>query len=200
VSTGIAVLHGRIVARDPCDDLAILETQPRVPGLVAVRPSADAALPPGAPAVAVRRRPGLPSQERAELLTQRVAVGTGETIALLPGLRPASERTVEGALPAAASGAPLVGADGRLAGLAQVVERGGRTTRAALPWETIGVRLRELAPGRRAEYVGWRRHYRCADALDAYASEQHPAYRRIDARLTAPVRVTRLPGTEEVDG
>ncbi len=48
VSSGIAVLHGRIVARDTCDDLAVLETQPRVPGLVAVRPSADAGLPPGA--------------------------------------------------------------------------------------------------------------------------------------------------------
>src|SRR5918996_566933 len=34
VSTGIAVLHGRIVARDACDDLAVLETQPRLPGLV----------------------------------------------------------------------------------------------------------------------------------------------------------------------
>src|SRR5687768_6668380 len=37
VATGIAVLHGRIVARDTCDDLAVLETQPRLPGLVAVR-------------------------------------------------------------------------------------------------------------------------------------------------------------------
>jgi S1-C subfamily serine protease len=200
VSTGIAVLHGRIVARDACDDLAVLETQPRVPGLVAVRPSADAALAPGAPAVAVTRRPGIPSRERAELLTQRVDVGTGTPIALLPGLQPEAERSVAGALPASASGAPLLGADGRLAGLAQVVEHRGQTTRAALPWETIGARLRELAPGGRSEYVGWRRHYRCAEALHLYASERHPAYRRVDARLTAPVPVTRLPGTEEVDG
>src|SRR5215211_2501691 len=35
VATGIAVLHGRIVARDSCDNLAVLETQPRLPGLVA---------------------------------------------------------------------------------------------------------------------------------------------------------------------
>jgi S1-C subfamily serine protease len=200
VSSGIAVLHGRIVARDACDDLAVLETQPRLPGLVAVRPSADAALPPGAPAVAVRRLAGLPSRERAELVSQRVGIPAGETGPLLPGLQPAAARPLDGVLPASASGAPLIGADGRLAGLAQVVERGGTTTRTALPWATIGARLRELAPGGRAQYVGWRRYYRCAEALHRYASERHPAYRRVDAQLTAPVPVTRLKGTEEVDG
>jgi len=200
VSSGIGVLHGRIVARDACDDLAVLETQPRLPGLVAVRPSADAALPPGAPAVAVRRRAGLPSQKRADLVTQRVDIRSGGTSALSPGLRAADPRAVEGALPASASGAPLLGADGRLAGLAQVMERDGRTTRAALPWDTIAARLGELAPGGRAEYVGWRRHYRCAEAMHRYASAEHPAYRRADARLTASVPITRLPGTEEVDG
>jgi hypothetical protein len=200
VSSGIAVLHGRIVARDACDNLAVLETQPRLPGLVAVRPSADAALPPGAPAVAVRRLEGLPSQERAELVSQRVGIPAGKAGALLPGLRPADSRPVDGVLPASASGAPLMGADGRLAGLAQVVKSNGTTTRTALPWATIGARLRQLAPGGQAQYVGWRRYYRCADALHRYASERHPAYRRGDAQLTAPVPVTRLKGTERVDG
>jgi hypothetical protein len=200
VSSGIAVLHGRIVARDACDDLAVLETQPRLPGLVAVRPSAEMALPPGAPAVAVRRLDGLPSQQRAELVSRRIDIAAGETGALMPGLRPAAARPVHGVLPASASGAPLIGADGRLAGLLQVVERAGTTTRTALPWTTIGARLRELAPGGRAQYVGWRRYYRCGEALHRYASERHPSYRRADAQLTAPVPVTRLKGTEEVDG
>jgi hypothetical protein len=200
VNSGIAVLHGRIVARDACDDLAVLETQPRLPGLVAVRPSSDAALPPGTPAVAVRRLDGLPSQQRAELVSQRVDIVAGRTGALLPGLRPVAARRVHGVLPASASGAPLIGGDGRLAGLAQVVERAGTTTRAALPWATIGARVGELEPGRQAQYVGWRRYYDCADALHRYASERHPAYRRADAQLTAPVPVTRLKGTEEVDG
>jgi S1-C subfamily serine protease len=31
LSTGVGVLHGRIVARAPCADLALLETQPRIP-------------------------------------------------------------------------------------------------------------------------------------------------------------------------
>jgi hypothetical protein len=36
LSTGVGVLHGRIVARAPCADLALVETQPRIPGLVAL--------------------------------------------------------------------------------------------------------------------------------------------------------------------
>jgi hypothetical protein len=36
LSTGVGVLHGRVVARAPCADLALLETQPRIPGLVAL--------------------------------------------------------------------------------------------------------------------------------------------------------------------
>jgi hypothetical protein len=36
LSTGVGVLHGRIVARAPCVDLALVETQPRIPGLVAL--------------------------------------------------------------------------------------------------------------------------------------------------------------------
>jgi S1-C subfamily serine protease len=196
VATGMAVLHGRIVARDACDDLAVLETQPRLPGLVAVRPASDDALLAGRPIVAVRRKAGLPRGGRPDLITSRVAVGQGPK----PRLAPKGAVALEAPdLPAAASGAPLLGADGRLAGLAQVVEGDGRTRRAALPWETINARLGELRAGGRAQYVGWRRHYRCNDALQAYARARHPRFRARDARLNAPVPATRLPGTEGVD-
>src|SRR4051812_37771506 len=36
LSTGLGILYGRIVARAPCDELALVETQPRVPGLVSL--------------------------------------------------------------------------------------------------------------------------------------------------------------------
>jgi S1-C subfamily serine protease len=200
VATGMAVLHGRIVARDACDDLAVLETQPRLPGLVAVRPTSDDTLLAGRPIVAVRRKTGLPRGDRPDLITSRVAVRDGAARALIAGVAPKGAVALEAPdLPAAASGAPLMGADGRLAGLAQILERDGRTTRTALPWETISARLGELEPGGRAQYVGWRRHYRCNDALQAYVSERHPRFRRRDARLNAPVPATRLPGTEDVD-
>jgi hypothetical protein len=37
MATGVGVLHGRIVARAPCSDIAVLEMQPRIPGLVALK-------------------------------------------------------------------------------------------------------------------------------------------------------------------
>ena len=198
VSTGIAVLHGRIVARDACDDLAVLETQPRLPGLVAIRPAADALLA-GLPIVAVRRRATLPSRA-PDLITQRVAITTQPATELVPGIVPQGAVALDApALPVAASGAPLLGADGRLAGLAQIVEHEDGTKRTALPWTTIDERMRELRPGGRAQYVGWRRHYRCLNALHRYASAHHPGFRRADAQLNAPVPATRLPGTAEVD-
>jgi S1-C subfamily serine protease len=197
VATGIAVLHGRIVARDACDDLAVLETQPRLPGLVAVRPSPDGTLDAGVPVLAVRRRAALPSGGRPDLVTQRV---TTRAAARRADLVPDGARALDAPqLSAAASGAPLIGRDGRLAGLAQIVERGAGTTRAALPWDMIEARMRELRPGGRAAYVGWRRHYRCSGALHRYVSARHRAYRRSDAQLNAPVPATRLPGTEAVD-
>jgi hypothetical protein len=198
VSTGIAVLHGRIVARNACDDIAVLETQPRLPGLVAVRPSGDGTLLTGRPIVAARRRSGLPSRG-PELLTQRVTITPGAARPLLPGMRGRRAMRLEGALPPAATGAPLLGADGRLAGIAQIVERRGKIVRAALPWAAIGARMRELKPGGRAQYVGWRRHYRCSEVLHRYVAARHAGYRRGDAQLNAPVPATRLPGTQDVD-
>ena len=199
VSTGIAVLHGRIVARDACDDLALLETQPRLPGLVAVRPSADGDAAARRPIVAVRRRAGLP-RSGPELTTQRIVLEGRAAGALLPGVRPQGAVAVARTLPPEATGSPLIGADGRLAALALVVENGRATARAALPWETIAARLQELRPGDRAQYVGWRRHHRCAAALQRYAAARHPGFRAADARLNAPVPATRLPGTQKVDG
>jgi S1-C subfamily serine protease len=200
VSTGIAVLHGRIVARDACDDLAVLETQPRVPGLVAVPPSADGTLVAGQPLIAVRRKRGLPRGGKPDLIITRVAARAGAARVFAPSDHPAGVVGLEApALPVAASGAALLGADGRLAGLAQIVYRRGKTTYAALPWETITARLGELEPGGRAQYVGWRRHYRCSEAMQAYTSARHPRFRRQDARLNAPVPATRLPGTQGVD-
>jgi S1-C subfamily serine protease len=197
VATGIAVLHGRIVARDACDDLAVIETQPRLPGLVAVRPAAGA----GGPVVAVRRQAGMPNPEGPELRTERVVVGSTPARTLLPGLEnPTAVALDAPALPPAATGAPLIGADGRLAGIAQVVDRGRRTVRAALPWTTIDERMKELRPGGRAQYVGWRRHYRCGEALHRHTAARHAGYRRGDARLNAPVPATRLKGTGDVDG
>src|SRR4051812_14477521 len=36
LTTALGILHGRIVARAPCDDLAVLAVEPRIPGLAAL--------------------------------------------------------------------------------------------------------------------------------------------------------------------
>ena len=200
VSTGIAVLHGRIVARDACDDLAVLETQPRLPGLVAIQPAADGALAAGRPVVAARRRAALPVPNRPDITTERVAVTTQAAGELVRGVRPGRAVLLTApSLPSYATGAPLIGDDGRLTGLVQILRGERGWVRSALPWETIDARMRELRPGDRAQYVGWREHYRCQGALHRYAAAHHRGYRSGDARLNAPVPATRLPGTEEVD-
>ena len=62
LSTGVGVLHGRIVARAPCADLALVETQPRIPGLVALTGTAT---PTGNVALA-RRTSGAPLLDDAD--------------------------------------------------------------------------------------------------------------------------------------
>jgi hypothetical protein len=37
LTTGVGILQGRIVARAPCSDVAVVEMQPRIPGLTAVK-------------------------------------------------------------------------------------------------------------------------------------------------------------------
>ena len=47
LDTGLGILHGRIIARAPCDELALLETQPRLPGLVSLIDNVGPAPAPG---------------------------------------------------------------------------------------------------------------------------------------------------------
>jgi S1-C subfamily serine protease len=192
VATGLGVLHGRILARDPCDDLAVVETQPRIPGLVAV-PKSDGGALAGRPVQSAFRGGS------ATLTTQRVSVADDPAGALADGLAPDGGLRLDGRLPDDASGAPLLGGDGRLAGLATVFVHPGRARRAALPWSMIDERLGELRDGGRAVYVGWSRYYRCAAALHAYATATYPGFRRTDAVLNAAVPATRLPGTGGLD-
>ena len=77
LSTGVGVLHGRIVARAPCSDVALIETQPRIPGLATLTDTArDAGR--GEPLTAVARVRG----ERADRFPS-TAVGPGAR--LVPG-------------------------------------------------------------------------------------------------------------------
>jgi S1-C subfamily serine protease len=194
VATGLGVVYGRLVARAPCTDLALVETQPRLPGLVALTggdaPEPDELL------TAVGRRRTDPEAGTFGLLTiPTTAAELGAEQRVDPRLPPVADAIVlDGPLVADASGGPIVAREGPIVALATV----GKTA-AGVPWAKVRERLRALRPGPRRIYAGWRDEYRCAPRLDAYAKAKHPRFRPRDARLTAPVRTRRLPGTKEPD-
>jgi hypothetical protein len=159
LTTGVGILHGRILARAPCSDIAVLETQPRIPGLTAL--------------------PGKGTLTGSQDIAAR---GEDGSVAHL-------DQPSDGA----ATGAPILDAGGRIAGLAT-----GRRP-AVVPWSVIGARLAELQPGPRRVYVGWRDEYACTPKLNAFAMARHPGFRERDAVLNAPVPATRVPGTEALD-
>jgi hypothetical protein len=162
LTTGVGVLHGRIVARAPCSDLALLELQPRIPGLVALESGGTATHP-----LDVVVRAGDGSLEHRHRPLRRDA-----------------------------SGAPVLDAGGRVAGIANAAS--GRRS-AVIPWSLIDQRLGELKPGPRRIYVGWRDEYACTPLLDAFAKARHPRFRERDTVLNAPVPASRVPGTEELN-
>jgi len=84
VMTGLGVLHGRVVARAPCDDLALLEMQPRVPGLASV-PAAGDAPGPSTLLTSVGRRASTADDAPASLLEIPVRA-LGGPAPTLPGL------------------------------------------------------------------------------------------------------------------
>jgi hypothetical protein len=161
LTTGVGVLHARIVARAPCSDLALLELQPRIPGLVELEGGGKITHP------------------------LNVAVRDGGTI-----------EHVHRPLSSDASGAPVLGTDGRITGIVDAA-RGRRS--AVIRWPLIDKRLAVLKPGPRRIYVGWRDEYACAPALHAFAKARHPRFRARDAVLNAPVPASRVPGTGELD-
>ena len=97
LSTGVGVLHGRIVARAPCADLALLETQPRIPGLVALTGTTAT----GGHLTPARRAAGSPllddGDHIAGVFTRGGAVVTwGQVKSLLDRLQPDKQRVYVG--------------------------------------------------------------------------------------------------------
>jgi hypothetical protein len=178
LSTGLGVLHGRIVARAPCDGLALVETQPRVPGLISLAASTGPPPAPGALVTAYGRRLAWPD---AGMLTLPARIAAGAPVQLDALVVPE------------AAGGPVLDAEGRLVG---IVDAAGGT----VPWASVQRRLDELTPGPRRVFAGWHGQYECAAQLHRITKAAHPAYRPDDARLTAPVPATRIPGADVEEG
>src|SRR4051812_42448989 len=102
LATGLGILHGRIVARAPCDELALVETQPRVPGLISL---ADrTATPPasGALVTAYGRRLAKP----------------GSGMLAVPARVANAPLMLDALLVPEAAGGPILDSGGRLVGIA----------------------------------------------------------------------------------
>jgi S1-C subfamily serine protease len=200
LSTGLGVLHGRIVARAPCDDLALLEVYPRIPGLAAL-PTAPVGSAGDQILRSLGRRSGDPGTSAATIAsipvrTTSVALRSSAKLPL-----PSAGVPLDSPLVPEISGGPVVDQANRLVGMAQAMGAPGVASPAVtVPWANIRQRLDELRPGARSIYVGWADQYRCVGRQHAYAQAMHPGYRPSDARLNVPVTPTRLPGTEGMDG
>lgn len=171
LSTGLGIVYGRIVARAACDGLALLETQPRIPGLVALDDAPGAPPATGALVTAYGRR-----------LTR----GEGGMLAL-PTRVAGPPLQLDARLVPDAAGGPLLDADERVVGMASA-------DGAAIPWTTVQDRLAELTPGPRRVFAGWRDQYECAARLNRRTRAAHPGFKARDARLVIPVPATRIPG------
>ncbi len=199
LTTSLGVLHGRIVARAPCDDLALVETQPRIPGLVALPTVADAGVASGASLRSVGRRRLDPSSAALASVSIPVRAAGAAAPALIDSRLPRQESAIplDGALVPEVTGGPVLDGAGRVVGMA--LSRDDQPG-VVVPWSHIRALLDRLTPGPREMYVGWRDQYRCVGDQNAYARALRPAFRPVDAVLNAPVHATRLPGTEDLDG
>jgi S1-C subfamily serine protease len=180
VATGLGIFHGRIVARAACADLALVETQPRVPGLVELKAASDPTAS-GDLLTAVGRRRADPDAGASSLVTIPArAEKVGARVRLDSKLVPE------------VAGGPILDKDGGVVAIAT-------GTGAAMSWDAVRGRLDQLVAGPRRLYAGWQAQYRCAGRMHAAMLRRHPRYRRADARLDASVPATRLPGTQELD-
>ncbi len=196
LSTGLGVLHGRIVARAPCDDLALLELHPRIPGLAPLPTAPEGAMDDQL-LRSIGRRHDAPAAALASIPVRTTTVPP----AVSPELPlPRTGVALDSPLVPEVSGGPVVDQAGRLVGMAEAMGAPGAASPAvAVPWARIRERLDQLRPGPRRIFVGWAQQYRCVGRQHAYARAMHPGYRASDARLDAPIAPTRLPGTEGMD-
>jgi S1-C subfamily serine protease len=200
LTTALGILHGRIVARAPCEDIAVIQTQPNIPGFAAL-PAAPATAPADGQLLRAIGRVGGTLESGPYVMAQIPVRTTGPASrALLGPLLPAVPAAIplDTALVPAISGGAIVDSAGRLVGMAQAASGSGKAL--LVPWSRLQTVLNQLHPGKRAVYNGWAGQYRCAARLHAYARAMYPGYNALAARLNAPVHATRVPGTGRLDG
>ena len=120
LSTGLGVFHGRIVARAPCDDLAVLELYPRIPGLAAL-PIAPAGSAGTQLLRSLGRRQTDARAESAAVASIPVRATAKAPIASGGIPLPATGIPLDSPLVPEISGGPVIDQAGRLVGMAQAM-------------------------------------------------------------------------------
>ena len=171
LSTGLGIVHGRIVARAPCDELALVETQPRIPGLVSLADKAGAR-----PARARWSPPTAAASRAARAASSRCPRRSR---------RPAK---LDAPLVPEAAGGPVLDAQGRLVGI-------GSHDGTTIPWSAIKLSLDGLVPGVRRVFAGWQGQYDCAARLNRAPGPRTPrsSPRTCAWSLRSPRRAFRDP-------
>jgi S1-C subfamily serine protease len=191
LATGVAVVYGRIVARSPCDDIALIETQPWVPGLAEL-PRSTGPLDAG-PLTAVGRTW---DADRNDVVSTSASAAGRHGLGAVPLLAEIVKGVrLRGTLAPETTGGPLLDASGRVVGLVDVA--GKRAV--GVPMSLVRRRLDDLRPGPGTLFVGWSEYYKCTPRQHAYAAAAYPGFKRRDALLNAPVPASRLPGTRGLD-
>jgi hypothetical protein len=184
LTTGVALVY-----------LALIQTQPQIPGLASLRPASGTAGLAGDQLRAVGRSSPQPDAGAVGMINIPLVPNRTARKAQARGVefpRAQEAKQLPAGLVPAASGGPVLDRASRVVGMAVAGDEGPAF---AVPWTRIQQLLRQLHAGPQQVYVGWRSQYRCVARLSRYTKASHPGFKPLDARLTAPVAATRLPGT-----
>jgi S1-C subfamily serine protease len=163
--------HGRLVARSPCADIAVLLLHPRPQGLTAIPIGDSGALRSGQSMTALGYTARSDEHHRTLTQTHGTVAATNVRAELDPSL-PVFRSVVEHQAPITEStaGGPLIDAQGRIVAINTLLNTYGQRGAAGLYYgassDYIRSRLAELTPTRHSFYKGWEAEHKCHHEFD----------------------------------
>jgi S1-C subfamily serine protease len=163
VVNGRAAVHGRLVARAQCNDVAIIELHPKPSGMTAVQVGDSSALAVGSTVTALGYlKPA--SAPKPKPIATRGAVSAVDVPASLSPDLPELPKVVlhQAPLQTQMTGGPLVNDRGQLVGVSTLVPGAPSTGQfAAVSSSYLKRRIKELTPDARGELAGWKDQHAC---------------------------------------
>jgi S1-C subfamily serine protease len=163
VVNGQPPVHGRLVARAQCNDVAIIELHPKPPGMRAVQVGDSSALAVGSQVTALGYLKPASAPKPTPIATNGAVSAVDVPASLSPDL-PELHKVVlhQAPLQAQMSGGPLVNDRGQLVGVSTLVPGAPSTGQfGAVSSSYLTRRIRELKPNAKGEYAGWKDQHAC---------------------------------------